>query len=149
MRRKPARRHRGRFGGGRSVADVTRRDVRRGAGGPEVYPSGTKGITLGMWGNGLMIKNFKHKGLRLLYEDGNRKGISPEHMRKVRQILAVLNVALTIDALRLPTFDLHALKGDRQGIWSVKVQGNWRLTFRFEDGEASDINYEDYHEGHH
>jgi proteic killer suppression protein len=70
-------------------------------------------------------------------------------MRKVRQILAVLNVALTIDALRLPTFDLHALKGDRQGIWSVKVQGNWRLTFRFEDGEASDINYEDYHEGHH
>ena len=96
-----------------------------------------------------MIRNFKHKGLRLLYEDGNRKGINPDHVRKLRQILAVLDVALTIDALRLPAFDLHALKGDRQGVWSVKVHGNWRLTFRFEDGEASDIDYEDYHEGHH
>jgi toxin HigB-1 len=98
---------------------------------------------------GRMIKNFKHKGLRQLYEDDNRRGINPDHVRKLRQILAVLNVALTIDALRLPTFHLHPLKGDRQGGWSVKVQGSWRLTFRFEDGKASDIDYEDYHEGHH
>jgi proteic killer suppression protein len=96
-----------------------------------------------------MIKNFKHKGLRQLYEDDSRKGVNPEHVRKLRQILAVLEVAYTVDALRLPAFDLHSLKGDRKGIWSVRVQGNWRMTFRFENGEASDIDYEDYHEGHH
>jgi toxin HigB-1 len=96
-----------------------------------------------------MIKNFKHKGLRQLYEDDDRKGVNSEHVRKLKQILAMLNIAYTIDALRLPTFDLHSLRGARKDIWSVKVQGNWRVTFRFDEGAASDINYEDYHEGHH
>src|ERR1700746_1734178 len=90
-----------------------------------------------------MIESFRHKGLRQLFEDDNARGVSAEHVRKIRQILAVLHAAETIEALRLPTFGLHALKGDLKGFWAVTVRANWPIIFRFEDGKASDIDLVD------
>jgi proteic killer suppression protein len=92
-----------------------------------------------------MIESFKHKGLRQLFERDNPRGINAEHLRKIKQILAVLDAAETIDALRLPTFGLHPLKGDLKGYWAVTVRANWRIIFRFEDGKASDVDLVDYH----
>ncbi len=66
-------------------------------------------------------------------------------MRKLKQILATLNAAQTIEAMRLPTFGLHSLKGDLKGFWAVTVRANWRVIFRFEDGKASDVDLVDYH----
>jgi proteic killer suppression protein len=84
--------------------------------------------------------------LRQLFEDDNPKGGNPEHVRKIKQILAVLHAAETIDALRLPTFNLHPLKGNLKGAWAVTVRANWRITFRFEDGgKALDVDLVDYH----
>ena len=92
-----------------------------------------------------MIESFRHKGLRQLFEDDNQKGLNAEHLRKIRQILAVLNAAETIEALRLPTFGLHPLKGDLTGFWAVTVRANWRIIFRFEGGKAFDVDLVDYH----
>jgi len=92
-----------------------------------------------------MIRGFAHKGLRQLFEDDNAKGVSAEHVRKIAQILAVLHAAETIEALRLPTFRLHELKGDLRGHWAVAVRANWRIIFRFEDGDAFDVDLVDYH----
>jgi proteic killer suppression protein len=89
-----------------------------------------------------MIESFRHKGLRQLFEDDNARGVSAEHVRKIRQIL---DAAETIEALRLPTFGLHALKGDLKGFWAVTVRANWRIIFRFEDGKATNVDLVDYH----
>lgn len=92
-----------------------------------------------------MIESFKHKGLRQLFEDDNARGLNPDHVRKIRQILAVLDAAETVEALRLPTFGLHPLRGNLDGFWSVTVRANWRIIFRFEDGFARNIDLIDYH----
>jgi toxin HigB-1 len=92
-----------------------------------------------------MIEGFRHRGLRQLFEDDNPKGVNPEHVRKIRQILGVLNAAQTIEALGLPTFGLHPLKGRLKGSWAVTVRANWRIIFRFEDGRAFDVDLVDYH----
>jgi len=92
-----------------------------------------------------MIESFKHKGLRRLFETASVRGVSAEHVRKIRQILATLHAAETIEALRLPTFGLHPLKGDLKGFWAVTVRANWRMIFRFVDGKASDVDLVDYH----
>jgi proteic killer suppression protein len=92
-----------------------------------------------------MIEGFRHKGLRQLFENDNVKGVSGEHVRKIRQILATLRAAETIEALRLPTFGLHPLKGDLRGFWAVTVRANWRIIFQFENGKASDVDLVDYH----
>jgi toxin HigB-1 len=92
-----------------------------------------------------MIESFKHKGLKRLFQDDNARGVNAEHVRKIKQILAVLHAAETIDALRLPTFALHPLTGDLKGFWAVTVRANWRIIFRFEDGKASDVDLVDYH----
>jgi proteic killer suppression protein len=92
-----------------------------------------------------MIESFKHKGLRQLFEDDSARGVNAEHLRKIRQILGVLHAAETIEALQLPTFGLHPLKGDLKGFWAVTVRANWRIIFRFEDGKASDVDLVDYH----
>jgi toxin HigB-1 len=92
-----------------------------------------------------MIESFRHKGLRRLFEDDNPKGINPDHVRKLKQILATLHAAQTIEALDLPTFGLHPLKGDLKGFWAVTVRANWRIIFRFADGRASDVDLVDYH----
>jgi proteic killer suppression protein len=92
-----------------------------------------------------MIESFKHKGLRQLFEDDNPRGVNPEHVRKIRQILAALYAAQAIEALNLPTFRLHPLTGNLNGFWSITVRANWRVIFRFENGKAFDVDLVDYH----
>jgi len=92
-----------------------------------------------------MIETIRHKGLRLLFEEDNAKGVNAEHVRKLKQILAALQAAQTIDGMRVPTFGPHALKGDLKGFWAVTVRANWRVIFRFEDGQAREVDLVDYH----
>ena len=92
-----------------------------------------------------MIKNFKHKGLKKLFETGAASGIQPHHAARLRQILALLETADSIDDMDLPGLNLHKLKGQRKGTYAVKVSGNWRVTFKIIDGDILDFNYEDYH----
>ena len=92
-----------------------------------------------------MLVSFRHKGLQQLFEDDNPKGVNAEHVRKLRQILAVLDAAQTVDALDYATFRLHPLKGELKGYWSLTVRANWRVIFHFEDGNASDVDLVDYH----
>lgn len=92
-----------------------------------------------------MIKSFKHKGLKTFFESGSKAGIQAKHERKLRMQLAAIDTANVIDDVDLPGFKLHSLKGAREGIWSITVNGNWRITFEFIDGNAYILNYEDYH----
>jgi proteic killer suppression protein len=92
-----------------------------------------------------MIRTFKHKGFRLFFETGSVAGIQPQHKEKLRLRLAAINTAVLISDLDLPGYRLHSLSGNRKGIWSIVVNGNWRITFEFHDGNAYIINYEDYH----
>ena len=94
---------------------------------------------------GAMIESFKHRGLRQLFEDDNPKGLNPEHVRKIRQILGVMHAAQKIAEMDVATFRLHPLTGDLKGYWSVTVRANWRIVFRFEDGKAIDVDLVDYH----
>ncbi len=92
-----------------------------------------------------MIKRFQHRGLKRLYENDDRKAINAEHVEKIRRILAQLKSASQPSDMDLPGFRLHPLKGDRAGFWSVTVRANWRVVFRFEDGDAADIDLIDCH----
>lgn len=92
-----------------------------------------------------MISSFKHKGLRELFETNSKRGVPPEISSRLRDRLDVIDTAATLDDIALPHFSLHELKGDRAGTWAVKVNKNWRVTFRFADGDASEVNFEDYH----
>lgn len=92
-----------------------------------------------------MIVSFKHKGLEKYYFSGNSKGIQQKHKKRLRLMLGVLDTAIVVDDLDLPGFRLHKLSGQRKDIWSITVNGNWRLTFRFENGNVHILNYEDYH----
>ena len=92
-----------------------------------------------------MIKSFAHKGLEKYFLAGSAAGVQAIHGKRLRLILAQLDKAKTIDDMDIPTLHLHELKGARKGIWSVTVQANWRVTFRFVDGDAEVVNYEDYH----
>jgi len=92
-----------------------------------------------------MIKSFKHKGLKKYFDTGSTSGIQAKHQRKLRNQLVAIDTAHEIDDINLPGFKLHPLKGNRDGIWSITVNGNWRITFEFIDGNAYILNYEDYH----
>lgn len=92
-----------------------------------------------------MIRWFRHKGLQRFFESGSRAGIQSQHAERLRLILAQLNAATKATDMDLPGLMLHPLKGARQGIWSVRVSGNWRLTFRFSGPDAELVDYEDYH----
>ena len=92
-----------------------------------------------------MITTFKHKGLKKLYEKGNISGIQPKHELRLRRILALLATSSTVHDMDLSGLDLHELKGNRTGIWAVKVSGNWRVTFKINNGDTYDIDYQDYH----
>ena len=92
-----------------------------------------------------MIKSFKHKGLERFYHRGSTAGIQSAHAKKLRLILSNLDQAETPDDMDLPGLRLHELKGDRKNIWSVSVNGNWRVTFRFDGRDVEIVNYEDYH----
>jgi len=91
-----------------------------------------------------MIVSFRHRGLRRLYERGDRSGIHPDHAAKIRQILSALEAAETPEELALPGFHLHRLTGNRRGYFAITVRANWRITFRFEQGRAYDVHLEDY-----
>jgi proteic killer suppression protein len=92
-----------------------------------------------------MILSIRHKGLRRLYEEGNSRSVLVEHVVKLGDILARLDAAGTVDDLEVPGFHLHPLKGELTGFWAVTVRANWRVIFRFVDGDAVDVDYIDYH----
>jgi proteic killer suppression protein len=92
-----------------------------------------------------MIKSFGHKGLEKFFITGSVAGINPSHRKKIIMRLAALDTAETIDDMDLPGFRLHSLKGDKDGLWAIDVNKNWRITFEFIDGNAYIVNYEDYH----
>lgn len=92
-----------------------------------------------------MIRSFKHRGLRALYRGRTTRRVSPDHVEKLRDILALLDVASGPRDMDLPGFRLHPLSGKLKGHWAVDVSGNWRVTFRFERGHAGDVDYTDYH----
>ena len=92
-----------------------------------------------------MIRSFKHRGLKRLYERGDRSGIRPDLLDTVEDILGRLDRADTPQAMNLPGYRLHPLKGDLLGYWSVAVRANWRIIFRFEDADAFDVELTDYH----
>jgi proteic killer suppression protein len=92
-----------------------------------------------------VIKSFRHKGLKKLFETGDRRGVTTDLAGRLRRQLDVLNRARTTADVNLPGYRLHQLKGDRLGTWSVTVNGNWRLTLTFDGEDASDVDLEDYH----
>ncbi len=93
----------------------------------------------------LVIRGFKHRGLKRLYERGDRSGIRTDLLEAVEDILGRLDRATTPQALNLPGYRLHPLKGDLRGFWSVTVRANWRIIFRFDEEDAFDIELIDYH----
>jgi len=92
-----------------------------------------------------MIKRFKHKGLKELYESESKQGVTPEHAARLRLILARLDASTAPEDMNLPGLSLHPLKGSLKNFWSVSVSGNWRVIFRFKDGHVIDVDYLDYH----
>jgi proteic killer suppression protein len=92
-----------------------------------------------------MIRSFKHRGLKRLYERDDRSGIRPDLVDTIQEILTLLDDAGTPHDLDLPGYRLHPLKGDLEGFWSVTVRANWRVIFRFEGTDAFDVELIDYH----
>ena len=92
-----------------------------------------------------MLKSFKHRGLKALYDGRTAKRVAPAHLAKLRDILAALDRSRVPEDMALPGFRLHPLRGSLKGLWAVSVSGNWRVTFRFSDGHAIDVDYLDYH----
>jgi len=92
-----------------------------------------------------LILTIRHKGLKLLYEKDDSRRVNPEHVDKLRNILARLDAAQEPDDMDLPGFRLHRLMGERTGTWFITVRANWRVTFRFDGEDVADVDYEDYH----
>lgn len=92
-----------------------------------------------------MIRSFAHKGLEDLFYDGATKGVQQKHVHKLLDVLDILDNAREVRDMNFPGSGLHPLKGNLAGHWAVKVSGNWRLTFRFENGDAHIADYRDYH----
>ena len=92
-----------------------------------------------------MIKSFRHKGLRRFFETGNKSGSQASHAGRLRLLLAALDTAQTIEDMDVPGYRLHPLKGRAKDRWSIRVSANWRLTFKFGEGNALVLDYEDYH----
>lgn len=80
-----------------------------------------------------------------MYQSDDPRGVFQEHLEKLRDILARLDAATTIEDMDLPGFRLHKLAGDRIGFWAVTVRANWRVIFRFSEGVATEVDYVDYH----
>jgi len=92
-----------------------------------------------------MIKSFKHKGLKTFFETGSKKGILPEHGAKIARILDRLDASIAPRDMALPGYYLHQLSGQEKDTWSVRVSGNWRITFLFEGEDVVLVDYKDYH----
>jgi proteic killer suppression protein len=92
-----------------------------------------------------VIKSFRHRGLKALYDGRTTRRVASDHVARLRDILAVLDRSRRPEDMRLPGFRLHPLAGDHRGYWAVTVSGNWRVTFRFIEGDAAEVDYVDYH----
>lgn len=92
-----------------------------------------------------VIKSFAHKGLKRLFESGDASGVNPAHAKKLSIQLDALNRAKAVDEMNVASWNLHPLKGNMAGRWSVKVNANWRMTLEMEEGHAHVVDYEDYH----
>ncbi|MEJ0072442.1 MAG: type II toxin-antitoxin system RelE/ParE family toxin [Pseudomonadota bacterium] len=92
-----------------------------------------------------MIRRFRHRGLKRLYERDDGRGLNPEHVEKLARALARLDQAERPEDIDLPGFRLHPLKGDLSGFWSIVIGANWRFIFRFEAGDVTDVDDIDYH----
>lgn len=92
-----------------------------------------------------MIANFKHKGLKAFFENGTLRGIQADHQKRLSNILAILDEMETVVEMNLPCYGFHKLKGDLKEFYSVSVSGNWRIIFKFFDGNVYDVDYKDYH----
>ena len=92
-----------------------------------------------------MIQGFKHKGLEKFFTTGSKVGIQAKHAHRLQLILGRLNASTSPEDMDLPGLFLHPLSGSKAGTWSVRVSGNWRVTFRFNGMHAEIVNYEDYH----
>lgn len=92
-----------------------------------------------------MIKSLKHKGLKTFFETGSKKGIVPEHAPKIARILDRLDASIVPGDMALPGYYLHQLSGQERDTWSVRVSGNWRITFLFEGENVILVDYKDYH----
>lgn len=93
----------------------------------------------------MTIKNFKHKGLEKFFETGVKKGIQAAHVKKIARILDRLDAAVEVKDMNFPGSDFHPLSGDLKGFYSVHINGNWTVIFRFSEGEALDVDLVDYH----
>lgn len=102
--------------------------------------NGTQGVT---WIN--MIKSFKHKGLEDFFYTGSKQGIKTNHANRLSRILDRLNAANEIKDMNYPGSFLHQLSGKKKGLNAVKVSGNWRVFFKFINGDAYIVDYDDYH----
>lgn len=92
-----------------------------------------------------MIKSFQHKGLQAFYETGSKAGIQPHHASKLQRLLIRLDIANGPEDMNTPGWGLHGLSGNLAGFYSVQVNGNWRMTFTFNAGDAILVDYQDYH----
>ena len=92
-----------------------------------------------------MIRGFRHKGLEKYFLKGTAGGVQPSHVKRLRLILGRLQASTSPSDMDLPGLHLHELRGKRKGTWSVRVSGNWRITFRFKGKDVVDVDYEDYH----
>ena len=92
-----------------------------------------------------MIKSFQHKGLRRFFEDDDGRKLPQDMLARIALILSTLQASQEIEGMDIPTFRLHPLKGELKGFYSVTVRANWRIVFRFEDGQAFDVDFVDYH----
>ena len=91
-----------------------------------------------------MIASFRHRGLKMFFENDDPRRVSSVHVDKIKRILARLDEATEIKQMALPGFALHPLKGNLKGFWAVSVSGNWRIIFRFENSNAYDVDLVDY-----
>ena len=92
-----------------------------------------------------MIVSFRHRGLKRFFEEDDPRKLPPDMVDRIRAILARLNQGEVMEDMNLHSYKLHPLKGSRKGEWGVTVRANWRITFRLEEGDALEVNFEDYH----
>jgi len=92
-----------------------------------------------------LIGSWRHRGLKRLFEDGDKSRFGADVIERIENILSVLDAAEKPEDLDLPGYRLHKLKGDLKGYWAVTVRANWRIVFRFSDGDAVDVDFLDYH----